>query len=420
MKAIWYVAKKDLLQTVRDRSSIFFILIMPMIFITVMGLTLSNAFGNSGPIQVNVAITNQDNNFVGQQITQSLAVNAKTLRITLHTYSTAEQVAAVVADTKSNIDAGVVIPAGASDLLLSNVENHQPTNNLVKFYALPGTNNQPTLIAQEVLNSIVSTLVTSQYASGAAVGQVNQVCNTAGNHCAPATIDPKAINQAVSQAVANVNQTSPVQSLTAGKVVTINSFDLYVPGYAIFFALFSINAVAGTILQEKEDGTFRRLLIAPVQKYALLAGKALAQFVLTLMQMLILFGFGYLFFNIHLNDPLAVGLLILGTSFGVTGMGLVLVSLVKTRRQLNPIVSLVTLVSSVISGIFFPAWLLPSWLNQLAKITLPAWAAEGLNNVMIYGKDLGYVLPDILGLFAYGLICYLIALRLFRFQEKTA
>ncbi|HXR66772.1 MAG TPA: ABC transporter permease, partial [Ktedonobacteraceae bacterium] len=296
MKAIWYVAKKDLLQTVRDRSSIFFILIMPMIFITVMGLTLSNAFGNSGPIQVNVAITNQDNNFVGQQITQSLAVNAKTLRITLHTYSTAEQVAAVVADTKSNIDAGVVIPAGASDLLLSNVENHQPTNNLVKFYALPGTNNQPTLIAQEVLNSIVSTLVTSQYASGAAVGQVNQVCNTAGNHCAPATIDPKAINQAVSQAVANVNQTSPVQSLTAGKVVTINSFDLYVPGYAIFFALFSINAVAGTILQEKEDGTFRRLLIAPVQKYALLAGKALAQFVLTLMQMLILFGFGYLFF----------------------------------------------------------------------------------------------------------------------------
>jgi ABC-2 type transport system permease protein len=420
MKAIWYVAKKDLLQTVRDRSSLFFTLVMPMIFITVMGLTLSNAFGNSGPIQVNVAITNQDNNFVGQQITQNLAVNAKTLRITLHKYSTPEQVAAVVADTKSNMDAGVVIPAGASDTLLNNVENHQPTNNLVKFYALPGTNNQPTLIAQEVLNSIVSTLVTSQYASGAATGQVNQVCNTAGNHCAPATINPKAIDDAVSQAVANVAQASPVQSLTAGKVVTINSFDIYVPGYAIFFALFSINAVAGTILQEKEDGTFRRLLIAPVQKYALLAGKALAQFVLTLMQMLILFGFGYLFFHIHINDPLAVGLLILGTSFGVTGLGLVLVSLVKTRRQLNPIVSVVTLVSSVISGIFFPAWLLPSWLQQLAKITLPAWAAEGLNNVMIYGKDLGYVVPDILGLFAYGLICYLIALRLFRFQEKTA
>lgn len=57
---------------------------------------------------------------------------------------------------------------------------------------------------------------------------------------------------------------------------------ILVPGYAVFFALFGINAAAATILQEKEDGTFRRLLIAPIQKYSLLGGKLLAQFILTL------------------------------------------------------------------------------------------------------------------------------------------
>jgi ABC-2 type transport system permease protein len=420
MKTIWYVAQKDLLQTIKDRGSIFFTLIMPMIFITVMGLTLSNAFGSSGPIVVTVAVNNQDSGFVGQNIVKALKINTSTLRIVLKQYNTPDQVASVVADTKSNVDAGVVIPAGTTDALLTDVQNHQPTNNLIKFYALPGTNNSPTLIAQQVLNEIVSSLVTSAYAGSSAVGQVNQVCNTPGNHCAPSTINTQSISQAVGQAVVTAGQTTPIQALTAGQAVKVNSFDLYVPGYAIFFALFSINAVAGTILQEKEDGTFRRLLIAPIQKYALLGGKVLAQFILTSLQMLILFAFGYLFFHIHINDPLAVGLLILGTSFGTTGLGIVLVSLVKTRRQLNPIVSVVTLVSSVISGIFFPSWLLPTWLQQIAKITLPAWAAEGLNNVMIYGKDLSYVLPDILGLFAYGLICYIIALRLFRFQEKTA
>ena len=420
MKTIWYVAKKDLLQTIRDRSSIFFILIMPMIFITVMGLTLSNAFGNSGPIQITVAIDNQDNGIVGQSIVKALNINNSNLHITLKQYSTPDQVTTIVADTKSNVDAGVVIPAGTTNTLTNDVKNSQPTNNLVKFYALPGTSNEPALIVQQVLNSVVSGIVTSEYASGAAIGQVNQVCNTPGNHCAPATINPQSISQSVSQSVITAAQTTPVQALTAGQVVKVNSFDLYVPGYAIFFALFSINAVAGTILQEKEDGTFRRLLIAPVQKYALLGGKVLAQFILTSLQLLILFGFGYIFFHIHINDPLAVGLLLLGTSFGVTGLGIVLVSLVKTRRQLNPIVTVVTLISSVISGIFFPSWLLPSWLQSIAKITLPAWAAEGLNSVMIYGKDFSYVLPDILGLFAYGLICYIVALRLFRFQEKTA
>jgi ABC-2 type transport system permease protein len=93
---------------------------------------------------------------------------------------------------------------------------------------------------------------------------------------------------------------------------------------------------------------------------------------------------------------------------------------VKTRRQLAPVVSVVTLVSASIGGVFFPAWLMPSWMQQISKIGLPSWAMEGLNNVMIYGKDLNYVLPDILGLVVYGLICYIIALRFFRFQEKAA
>jgi len=30
------------------------------------------------------------------------------------------------------------------------------------------------------------------------------------------------------------------------------------------------------------------------------------------------------------------------------------------------------------------------------------------------------VLPDVLGLLAYGIICFLIAMRFFRFQEKVA
>jgi ABC-2 type transport system permease protein len=44
---------------------------------------------------------------------------------------------------------------------------------------------------------------------------------------------------------------------------------------------------------------------------------------------------------------------------------------------------------------------------------------EGLNGVMIFGKDFLQVAPDLLGLLAYGLICFFIATRLFRFQEKA-
>jgi ABC-2 type transport system permease protein len=92
------------------------------------------------------------------------------------------------------------------------------------------------------------------------------------------------------------------------------------------------------------------LLIAPVQKYALLGGKLLAQFLLTLLQLIVLFAVGYLAFHIHIGSWPAVILLLIGSSFAATGLGILLVSVVKTRRQLNPIVTLVTLVTSAIGG----------------------------------------------------------------------
>jgi len=420
MNVIWYIAKKDLLETLKDRTSILFMLAMPIIFITVIGFVLSGSFAGSGPIQVTVALSNQDNGMVGQAITTALSTNHAGIQFTLRRYSSAAQVHNVVADTKNTTDAGVVIPTGASQALLDAIEQQQPFTHLVQFYTLPSANNAPAQIAQQIVTGVITTLATNIAANSAALTQVEQICHLPGNHCAPQSIDPQAIGQAVAQTMATISTSAPVQALSAGESTKVSSFDLYVPGYAIFFALFGINAVAGTILQEKEDGTFRRLLIAPIQKYALLGGKLLAQFVLTVLQMTILFVFGYVFFHIHIGNLLAVSLLILATAFGVTGLGMALVALVKTRRQLNPIVTLVTLVSSTIGGIFFPAWLEPSWMQQIARLGLPFWAAEGMNNVMIYGKDLPSVLPDILGLIVYGLICYLIALRFFRFQEKTA
>ena len=60
------------------------------------------------------------------------------------------------------------------------------------------------------------------------------------------------------------------------------------------------------------------------------------------------------------------------------------------------------------------------WMQQFAKIGITAWAMEGLNGVMNLGQNFTQVVPDILGLLAYGLICFLIAMRFFRFQEKAA
>ena len=45
MKTMWYIAKKDLLQTLKDRNSFFLLLAVPLILIVVIGLAFGNLFG---------------------------------------------------------------------------------------------------------------------------------------------------------------------------------------------------------------------------------------------------------------------------------------------------------------------------------------------------------------------------------------
>jgi ABC-2 type transport system permease protein len=415
MQTIWYIAKKDLLQVLKDRSSFILLLAVPLVLITAIGLAFDNLFGSgSSQITISVAVSNQDGGSVGTAIVNALKINTDQLEITVNQYQDTQQVIDQIADN-SNVNAGVVIPAGTTDEVIAAALSGTAPKNLVQFYALPSNNDPRATIVQNIVTSVIS----SQLAGNSAVGQVYTVCNQPGNHCAQGTIDAQKIASSVGQASA-VDGRSAVQALTAGEAVKINNFDQIVPGYAVFFALFGINAAAATILQEKEDGTFRRLLIAPIQKYALLGGKLLAQFILTLMQLFVLFSIGYFAFDLDIGSWPAVIALLVCTSFAATGLGILLVSIVKTRRQLNPIVTLVVLITSAIGGAWWPLFLEPQWMQSIAKLGITAWAMEGLNGTMILGKDFTQVLPDMLGLLAYGIICFVIAMRFFRFEQKRA
>ena len=298
MKNLWYIAKKDLLQISRDRTSLIFLLLVPLVLIIVIGFAFGNTFFGSGSSQITitVAVNNQDSGSVGKAIVDALHINTDQLKITVNQYSTSGQVTDQVANN-SNVNAGVVIPTGTTDKIISTTQSGTTPKNLVQFYSLPGTNDARITVVQNIVSQVLS----AQLAGIAAVGQIYSVCNQPGNHCAQSSINAQTIATTVGQASA-FSGPSTIQALTAGKAVKINTFDQLVPGYAIFFALFGVNAAAGTILQEKEDGTFRRLLIAPVHKYALLGGKLLSQFILTFAQLTFFFVIGYFAFHLHIGS----------------------------------------------------------------------------------------------------------------------
>jgi len=132
----------------------------------------------------------------------------------------------------------------------------------------------------------------------------------------------------------------------------------------------------------------------------------------------VLFALGALLFKINLGSSiLGLALIIIATSFAATGLGFILVSFVKSQRQLRPVTTLVVLSFSAIGGSWWPISIEPQWMQSLSKITVNSWAMQGFNGLMIFDKTLGEILPYVLALFIYGLICFSIARRTFRFRE---
>src|SRR5260221_12000914 len=99
MKNLWYIAKKDLLQILKDRNSLFFLLLMPLVLIVVVGFAFGNLFGNgSSQITITVAMSKQESGEVGKAIVNELQVNTAQLKITVNQYNDPSQVTDQVAN----------------------------------------------------------------------------------------------------------------------------------------------------------------------------------------------------------------------------------------------------------------------------------------------------------------------------------
>jgi len=153
MQTIWYIAKKDLLQVLKDRISLILLLAVPLVLITVIGLASNNLFGSgSTQITISVAVSNQDGGTVGTAIVNALKIDTNQLEITVNQYQDTQQVIDQIANN-SNVNAGVVIPAGTTDKVIAAAQSGTAPKNLIQFYALPSNNDPRATIVQNIVTS---------------------------------------------------------------------------------------------------------------------------------------------------------------------------------------------------------------------------------------------------------------------------
>jgi ABC-2 type transport system permease protein len=189
-----------------------------------------------------------------------------------------------------------------------------------------------------------------------------------------------------------------------------------VPGYAIFGVFFIVLTLAASFIKEKEDGTFVRILAAPLSKPALLVGKLLPYYLMNLVQLALMFCVGVLFFGMRLGNLPALILISLAVSAAANGLGLLVAALGKTEAQVNGLALLFAITLAALGGVMVPTFIMPAFMKTLSLFTPHAWALAGYHDVIIRGLGVQAVLRETGVLLAFACGFFAIALWRFRFN----
>lgn len=201
-----------------------------------------------------------------------------------------------------------------------------------------------------------------------------------------------------------------------------NTFQQNVLGYTIYGIFWIVSLRTSSMLQEKHSGAFRRILVAPIQRAAVLVGKLLPYYLINLIQMVMMLGGSSLLFGMSLGHS-AAGLVVvsLESVATATGLGVLLASLVRTPSQACGLVVLVLvlLTCSALGGCFVPRFLMPTWLKMLGLITPHAWALDAYQDLLVRGYGLLEVLPKVGALAIFALAFFGIGVWQFRFDQRA-
>ncbi len=190
-----------------------------------------------------------------------------------------------------------------------------------------------------------------------------------------------------------------------------------VAGTAIMMLLFSVTAMGMGMLDEKAEGTLKKLIVSPINPSSILFGKMISVNIISMMQLAVMFIFGWLVFGLDVPSHVpALLIMIFCTAYSCSSFGVFLVSFAKSRAQVQGMSTLVIMTMSALGGSMVPSFIMPAFMQKLGVITVNYWGVQGFYD--IFWRDLPLTDPTfltrVLVLICIGTGLNLIAVRLFK------
>jgi ABC-2 type transport system permease protein len=378
MKLAAILARKDLLETLRDKLSFVFILLMPLAFTLFFGLLFGGG-GNTDKLPL--AVWDADGGAAAKQLVADLDKSS----VVHVVVKQGDEFETWMADERAA--AGLLVPKGYSAAVASGEQAD------LTIVSTQGSNGAAT--AASAVRSLAGEQVTVELASRAAAEAIWTTRSMRSGSQETVVVQSAAeARPVVAAALARPAVSTRVVEAGAAAGQTPSGFILSSPGMLVNFILFSLMTAGIALIIERQNGTLQRLMTTRLRRWELIGGKAAGMFLLTFVQQILLMGVAQLFFGVdYLRDPVALFLMMVSLSLVASTLGLLLASVMKSEQALIATTVLVSMAVAAMSGAWFPLEITGPTFQTVGHLLPTAWILDGLRGIVVRGFDVSDVLP---------------------------
>ena len=381
------IARINLLRQIRNRRSLFFLLVLPTVIIVALGLQ----FG--GVSRARLGVVSPAGDAAAAALVAVLAEDTTHFEVR----EIADEPTLRSQVERGMLEAGILVPDGFASQL-------EGTGTAEVTYL--GTNDALTLGLRAPVEAAIARIGAIALAARVAVAE-------GAGSWSDAEAEASAGYASVPGVTVDVSQVGEPGLFAGFSQFTFGASTQLV----LFMFLTSMTAAAGLVLT-KQLGVSRRMVSTPTPVGTIVAGEALGRLAVVLFQGAYIVLVTAIVFNVSWGDPLAAGAIILVFGIVAAAVALLVGAISRNPDQASSLGVFVGLALGALGGCMVPIQTMPDTMQQFAKLIPHSWALLGLQELIKNGGGIDTVATNLAVLGAFAIV--LMTLAAWRFRKAIA
>ncbi len=199
------------------------------------------------------------------------------------------------------------------------------------------------------------------------------------------------------------------------------TIDFILPGQLSFSLLASgVFGTAFVFFNLRQTLVLKRFFATPVRRQVIVISEGIARMLFQIIGSIIIILLGHFAFGFTLANGVITFLeMLFMCGLGLLvfmGFGFIISALAKSESAIPPFSNLITLPQFLLAGTFFSIDNFPKWLQPFCRALPLTYLNDALRKISFDGASLWVVRTDILVLCIWGIVIYILAGRLFKWE----